>query len=60
MTTLSLREAAEQAGTSTSTIRRAIKSGRMSAVAARAIGLRKQKIGAWRQAAAPSPSYPGQ
>jgi hypothetical protein len=51
MTTLSLREAAEQAGTS--------KSGRMSAVAARAIGLRKQKIGKARQAAAPNPSYWG-
>jgi excisionase family DNA binding protein len=35
MTTLSLREAAEQAETSKSTIRRAINSGRMSAVAAR-------------------------
>jgi excisionase family DNA binding protein len=31
---LSLREAAEQAGTSKSTIRRAIKSGRTSAAAA--------------------------
>jgi excisionase family DNA binding protein len=31
MTSLSLREAAEQAGTSKSTIRRPIKSGRMSA-----------------------------
>ena len=45
MTTLSLREAAERAGTSKSTIRRAIEADRMSAVAARAmaraIGLRK-------------------
>ena len=51
------REAAEQAAKST--IRRAIKSLRMSAVAARAIGLRKQKIGTWRQAAGPNPSYLG-
>ena len=41
---MSLREAAEQAAKST--IRRAI-------------GLRKQKIGTWRQAAAPNPSYLG-
>jgi hypothetical protein len=31
--------------------------GRRIPAAARAIGLRKQKIGTWRQAAAPNPSY---